>query len=416
MKRKCLTLAIIVVALLATIPVFAGNPQSCNIIKFSDDGSILFVGDSKSATLFAYTVTSKADSLAQMPYNIYGVDTKLASFLKTTVEKIILRDMTINPVSKEMYVAVDKAGAGTYTPVIVIINQKGTMKLFDLAKTPHKQSAITDAPTSENFTFWSGNTMRSFTFTDIKLYKGKVYVSGLSNAEFSSSLRLIDYPFTGKANSTIQVNMYHTAHDQMETRAPIRKFEILTVDQKDYLLAAYTCTPLVAIPLEELKDGASVTGKTISELGYGNTPIGIKKYTATNQETNQAYDVLLVTNKNRSAVLIEMKTIEEGIKGEGMTKPVGFTTTAGAAGTPIPLIGLLNVTDQDAYHVTGLQRNVDNGRLDLISYIKGAFFRVDQFESEFAFPTYRFSKEKEQTKQFINFVLKDMNMSKKVIK
>ena len=48
---------------------------------------------------------------------------------------------------------------------------------------------------------------------------------------------------------------------------------------KPYLVAAYTCTPIVTIPLDELKDGAHIRGKTIAELGYGNTPAGMIAYT-----------------------------------------------------------------------------------------------------------------------------------------
>jgi NADPH-dependent glutamate synthase beta subunit-like oxidoreductase len=66
---------------------------------------------------------------------------------------------------------------------------------------------------------------------------------------------------------------------------------------KTYLVAAYTCTPLVIIPLEDLKDGAHIRGKTVAELGYGNTPADMIAYTKTDQ--GKAEDFLLLVNFNR---------------------------------------------------------------------------------------------------------------------
>ena len=56
--------------------------------------------------------------------------------------------------------------------------------------------------------------------------------------------------------------------------------EIVTLGGREYILAAYTCTPLVTIPLDSIRDGAHVSGKTIAELGYGNTPIDFISYMA----------------------------------------------------------------------------------------------------------------------------------------
>ena len=45
-----------------------------------------------------------------------------------------------------------------------------------------------------------------------------------------------------------------------------------------YILAAYTCTPLVKIPLSDLKPGAKVKGVTIADLGSGNQPLDMVPY------------------------------------------------------------------------------------------------------------------------------------------
>ena len=44
--------------------------------------------------------------------------------------------------------------------------------------------------------------LRSMTIVDLKFHAGEVFVAGVSNQEFSSTLRRIPYPFTGAASET----------------------------------------------------------------------------------------------------------------------------------------------------------------------------------------------------------------------
>jgi hypothetical protein len=50
---------------------------------------------------------------------------------------------------------------------------------------------------------------------------------------------------------------------------------VMDVDGVSTVVAAYTCTPVVTMPVSDLRDGAEVTGRTIAELGYGNTPLEV---------------------------------------------------------------------------------------------------------------------------------------------
>ncbi len=68
------------------------------------------------------------------------------------------------------------------------------------------------------------------------------------------------------------MEIYHAGHNLIETRAPIRAMSFTSWGGRPYLVAAYTCTPLVTIPLDDLKDGAHIRGKTVAELGYGGVP------------------------------------------------------------------------------------------------------------------------------------------------
>ena len=64
------------------------------------------------------------------------------------------------------------------------------------------------------------------------------------------------------------------------------------------MLAAYTCTPLVKVPVSELKAGAHVKGTTIAELGNRNKPLDMIMY------QKDGKDYLLMTNSSRGVMKI----------------------------------------------------------------------------------------------------------------
>ena len=95
--------------------------------------------------------------------------------------------------------------------------------------------------------------------TDIDYHDGYLYVAGLTNGEFASTLRKIAYPFTDAQEAVAGIEMYHAVHTQNETRAPIRTMTFKEINGVSTLIAAYTCTPLVTIPTSEIKEGNNYT-------------------------------------------------------------------------------------------------------------------------------------------------------------
>jgi hypothetical protein len=80
-----------------------------------------------------------------------------------------------------------------------------------------------------------------------------------SNQEFSSALRSFPFPFQqGTKGSTIEI--WHGSHGKFETEAPIHTFVPYKIKGEEFILASYTCTPLVKIPVAALKPGAKVKG------------------------------------------------------------------------------------------------------------------------------------------------------------
>lgn len=189
------------------------------------------------------------------------------------------------------------------------------------------------------------------------------------------------------------MEIYHTTHNQQETRAPIRTMMISQIDGVDMVLAAYTCTPLVAFPLSDLTDGAHVSGKSIAELGYGNTPIDMISFDATNFQTQEQYPVMLMTNKNQSAQIVPMTSIVDAVASEAISQPISFGATAGVDINDIPLTGILQADEQNAYMITTIRRDAEEGDLELVSYMKNVYLRLGDFESQYEFSSYKYPEE-----------------------
>jgi hypothetical protein len=126
---------------------------------------------------------------------------------------------------------------------------------------------------------------------------GKVLVAGISNEEFASDLRVIPFPFKTADKST-GIQIWHSSHGRYETASPVRTFVPYTIGKEEYILAAYTCTPLVKIPVSSLKPGAKITGTTIAELGSSNRPLEMVPY------RKDGHDYVLMANNKRGVMKV----------------------------------------------------------------------------------------------------------------
>ncbi|TJY37822.1 hypothetical protein [Pontimicrobium aquaticum] len=247
-----------------------GNPNIKSIyrLSFGPEG-ILFIGDSDSATIFA--LDTKDNIAKNKPENIAldSFDEKIASALGTTVKNINITDMSVNPISKNVYFSIQTKNG---TPVLLRLTN-GKLENVSLNNVSYAKTTLTN-PISKSPKTKGYYAHRRWAISDMKYYNGKVFVSGLSNKEFSSSFSSIPFPFNNKQDfSTLEI--YHAAHGRYETNAPIETFDITTIKGKEFILASYTCTPLVLFPIDKLENGKHIKGRTVSELGSGNAPIDI---------------------------------------------------------------------------------------------------------------------------------------------
>jgi hypothetical protein len=363
---------------------FAEVPLSASVLEFAD-ADTLFVADSVGGAIHAYGLPGGASApQTPAPYNLLDLDGILAEALGADAGRITYHDLAVHPMTRDAYVSLTAVIDGAEEAVIVSVTRDGAVERLDLGGLPFDTFTIED-PADADVTFWRDIPAASFTVTDLDYADGELFVSGLSTGEFASTLRRVPYPFAEGGAST-GIEMYHAAHGQTETRAPIRAMTVLDVDGVPTVLAAYTCTPLVTVPVSELEDGANVAGKTIAELGYGNTPLEVLDFSMTDMAGN-AQDVVLVINREMDADLITMDALTGAVAAEGITTPIaGLGDTMGVATTPCPLSGVYQAAEQDAEFLVTLRRNMDTGDMDLVSFRKGVFFRLSEFVSEYNFP------------------------------
>src|SRR5574339_297528 len=85
-----------------------GNPgiKSISALAFGPDG-VLFIGDSKSAAVFAIDTKDKTVVEKAAAVEIKNIDQKIAASLGTEAKNIRIRDMAVNPLSKKIYCAIE---------------------------------------------------------------------------------------------------------------------------------------------------------------------------------------------------------------------------------------------------------------------------------------------------------------------
>ena len=353
MKKKHLFPVLLLslsVLVAATIPFKKAGPfglvkgtpdiRSISALTFGKDG-ILFIGDSKGGTVFALDTKDTKAAENGVAVNVTDLDQKIAAALGTQKENITITDLAVNPVSKKVYVAIQHTDG---TPILLKVDND-KIEAVSVKDVYFSSIALNDV-VAEDAKDARGRPLRTSTISDMGYDNGKLYVSGLSNKEFSSTFRSIPFPFTN-AQDAASLEIYHASHGRYETTSPIRTFTTGKINGKDYLIASYTCTPLVLFPLDELKAGMHVKGRTVAEMGSGNTPIDMTTFKK-GDET-----VLVMANTSRAASKVNYKAIAafEGT----LTERVAGTAGAGFEQMPA-LTGIVQMDRLDNGHLVMVQK------------------------------------------------------------
>lgn len=330
--RKSLVLLLV----LLTVPalgVFAEGEESSgpelssiSALAFGPDG-VLFVGDAKAGSLFALETGDTTPGKVTERMGIRDVETRLAAMLGTRSSEVLIHDLAVNPISQKIYLAVSRSRAKWESrwqlpndlgdaALLVRIDADGEMEAVETETMKWTKADLPDPVGEKEHRWKKGTSLRVDAITDMVFDHGTVWVAGLSNEEFASAVWRLAYPFSDKATkSTLEV--YHGAHGEWETHAPIRTFVPYRLGDTDHLLAAYLCTPLVTFKTADLSDGAHVKGRTVAEMGSGNYPLDMVVY----QKNGE--DRLLIANSNLPLMIVNPKDVAS-FEGEINTEVEGY--------------------------------------------------------------------------------------------
>jgi hypothetical protein len=346
-----------------------GDPGMASIgaLAFGPD-DVLFAADSRRARVVALDVADPSASAATGPFDLTDLDGALAAYLGCGADDVVLRDMAVHPRTGNVYLAVMRGSGTAGRPVLVRIDRAdGTLADVPLDRIAHATADLADAPAEddERQDVWLGEgdamevkgrtihisrvPVRLSAITDLAYVDGAVLVAGLSDEEFSSTLRRIPFPFDGRQSAS-GLEIYHVSHGAWETAAPIRSF----VPHSGGILASYTCTPLVHFPMTDLEAGGRATGRTVAELGWGNQPLDMVAFGQDGDEH------LLVSHTAYPLMKIACADIDQQ---EPLTEP---KEPVGVPRTVEDVLGVSLMAALDDAHVLAVQAD-DSGTRHLRS-------------------------------------------------
>jgi hypothetical protein len=360
MRTKILaTLGILALALAAghspVAPVAvtaAAAPPMASIgpMAFGPDG-VLFAADPQAATIYALELGDKANGGAAGAQTVDAIDQKIAALLGTDAKEVIVTDMAVHPRTKNAFISVMRGQGTAAQPALLRVDGAGKIEVVSLEGIKHTKAVLPNAPDAGTN---PQRDPRRQSITDMAFTEGRLFIAGLSNEEFASKLRAVKYPFADVDKGT-SVEIFHGNHGQLETRSPVFAFVPYAINNQPHLIAGYTCTPLVKLPVASLQPGAKVVGTTIAELGNRNRPIDMVVYKKDGRE------FLLMSNTARGV----MKIPTDSFAGAApITQPVKTETGGVAYETIATMKGIEQLDLLDASRTLVLAR-AEGGALNL---------------------------------------------------
>lgn len=269
----------------------AGAPLSgMDRLAFGPDG-VLFVADNRSATVTALRLPAAPEAAAGTA-DVEALDRVLADLMGVSPGEAFVNDLAVHPATGNAFVSATRISGETG---LFRIDGAGKVVLLNLEGATFSQVVLPNPPRPGG----GARAGRTTTVTDMAYAEGRLYLAGLSNEEFASNLKAVDFPFKG-ANRGVGVEIYHGAHGGFETHSPAHTLLPVRLDGRMQLLAAYICTPLVRIPVSDIGDGGRIRGSTVAELGRHNRPLDMVRY------SRDGRDYVLMSNTKRGLLRFDL--------------------------------------------------------------------------------------------------------------
>ncbi len=255
MRTTLCTLALLAVSALRAD---TGNPnlKSIEALTFGPNG-LLVIGDGKGAQIVTID-TGDVSPTSWTKTEILDIQGHLGAKLGTDAKGISIIKMTVNPASQRAYVAIKHLA--TKKDMIVIIEGNGDVRELNLEKVNFQAYPI------------AGKDKAAVTrIADVAVAGDRILAAGQASEVFSSKVFSIVLK-PSIVPIAFSTETFHIAHKNWDTKAPI--FTVIPYESKgkQYIVGAFTCTPIVKFGLDEMKAGGQVKGESIIEIGSGNRP------------------------------------------------------------------------------------------------------------------------------------------------
>lgn len=292
----------------------SASPQSISALVFAPDGT-LFIGDSKGGAVFAVE-TGDGGGGEPEPIVVPDIESKIAARLGISASEVMIHDLAMHPLSHRAFLAVSTGRAGwdsiwklpnhvASADLLLTVDAAGAIEEFSLDNVHFARVELPNPIAADKMhPFMETLSLRTDTITDMAYTEDTLFVAGLSNEAFASSLWQVPLPFA-EGSSATTLEIYHGAHGAYETHAPIRTFVPYTLGGEQHILAAYLCTPLSLFKVKDLKDNSHLKGRTIAEFGSGNYPLDMVVV------EGEESDRLIIANSNLPLIVVDTQDIAD---------------------------------------------------------------------------------------------------------
>lgn len=317
----------------------AWDHKAIGALTFSPSG-VLFFADDQGGAVYGVDLgemPSKASPYTRVP----DLGATVAARLGTTPAGIEIKDVAVSPISHAAYLSVRKTDGADQNPAnpanyaLFSVDPSGKVSPVDLSGKAFGKVAVSGKPSR------GGSIPR--VISDIAYARGRVLVAALSSEQFNSNLVSVPVPFTSEGAERYATAIYHVSHKKEETASPIQTLTVYRDGDREYLIGAYVCTPVVRFNLEDLKPGQVVKGTTVAELGSGNRPMDMIAYGKPGQQS------LLLNNSSFGILKVDGKIVKETTAVNQMTQ----ADRGGAGKKPYPGIDPVDALKEAKAYAAG---------------------------------------------------------------
>lgn len=243
-----------------------GKPEisRIDVLSFAP-GGVLLIGDGGRRQVVAIETGDVKRRAGAVPA-IKGFNRELAGRLGAPDDGVEIIDLAVNPDSGRLYVAARKQSDKAY--LVVTVDAAGRIAHFGLNKVRH---AVVKLP--------EGDKSPVNRITDVAWAGDRLIAAARCSEEFASKIFSTTGALVhGKGGQLFSAETYHVSHRRWETKAPMSVLIPYVEDGRTYVVGAFSCTPVVKYPIDDLKPGAKVKGISMIELGSGNRPLDMFAY------------------------------------------------------------------------------------------------------------------------------------------